>query len=72
MVILPIVLNGISAEVDLPFEAHSLLTRKRKGRLCEGGSGHCDLLRNNATCLGNCHFSDLEDFISSCDVWILN
>jgi len=35
-------------------------------------SGHCDLLRNNATCLGKCHFSDLVDFIFYCDVWNLD
>lgn len=35
------------------------------------GSGHCDLLTINATCLGNSHFSDLEDFIIYCDLWNL-
>lgn len=34
-------------------------------------SGHCDLLFEDATCIGKCHFSDPE-IIYYCDVWDLH
>ena len=34
-------------------------------------SGHCDMLYDNATCIGSCHF-DAPTTIYYCDVWDLN
>ena len=33
-------------------------------------SGHCDMLYDNSTCIGDCHFADPE-IIYYCDVWNL-